>query len=123
MVCLLGVLGLGDYLEAEDFGLGEGKGFAVYFHESFAGLGEGIVSCAVVLRFWGRCGWAVYLAMCDCGCCERFVSECLRVEVKLASLPVFFLPKHCTLCVVAMIADGCCRDDLALDSDRGVANS
>ena len=29
---------VGEYLEAEDFGLGEREGFAIYFYETFAGL-------------------------------------------------------------------------------------
>ena len=33
-----GNFGRSIYFEAEDFGLGEGEGFAVYFHETFAGL-------------------------------------------------------------------------------------
>ena len=30
--------GVGEYLEAEDFGLGEREGFAVYFYETLSGL-------------------------------------------------------------------------------------
>ncbi len=33
-------MGVEEYLEAEDFGLGERERFAVYFYETFAGLGE-----------------------------------------------------------------------------------
>ena len=34
------VRGRMSYLEAEDFGLDEGEGFAVYFDDAFAGLGD-----------------------------------------------------------------------------------
>ena len=30
--------GVGEYLEAEDLGLGEREGFAVYFYETLSGL-------------------------------------------------------------------------------------
>ena len=35
--------GVGEYLEAQDFGLGEREGFAVYFYETFSGL-EGVIN-------------------------------------------------------------------------------
>ena len=31
-------IGVGEYLEAEDFGLGEREGFAIYFYKTFSGL-------------------------------------------------------------------------------------
>ena len=39
----------GEYLEAEDFGLHEGKRFAVYFNDAFAGLG-GCIRVVMYLR-------------------------------------------------------------------------
>ena len=45
----------------------------------------------------------MYFAMCDSGCCEiRLAIEGGSAQERL--VPVFFLPKHCTLCVVAMFA-------------------
>ena len=41
--------------------------------------------------------------MCDSGCCEiRLATEGGSAQERF--VPVFFLPKHCTLCVVAMFA-------------------
>ena len=45
----------------------------------------------------------MYLAMCDSGCCEiRLAIEDGGGQEML--VPVFFLPKHCTLCVVVIFA-------------------
>ena len=53
---LIWVLGLemgdGEYLEAEDLGLGERERFAIYFYETFAGLGGGRIRLDVVERWW-----------------------------------------------------------------------
>jgi len=54
------------YFEAEDFGLGEGEGFAVYFDEAFAGLSD---SVSIQSREGGKVVMERYLAMCDGGCC------------------------------------------------------
>ena len=54
-------------------------------------------------RFGG--GEEVYFAMCDSGCCEIRLAKLLKVEGgQEVFVPVFFLPKHCTLCVVAIFA-------------------
>jgi hypothetical protein len=44
-----------------------------------------------------------YLAMCYSGCCEIGLAFAQRT-VGDSFIPVFFLPKHCTLCVVAILA-------------------
>ena len=57
----------------------------------------------LVDMYWVGGGEEVYFAMCDSGCCEIR----LAIEGGIAQewlVPVFFLPKHCTLCVVAMFA-------------------
>jgi len=54
------------YFEAEDFGLGEGEGLAVYFDEAFASLSD---SVSIQSREGGKVVMERYLAMCDGGCC------------------------------------------------------
>ena len=42
--------------------------------------------------------------MCDSGCCELRLATDLQGRISSDLIPVFFLPKHCTLCVVAIFA-------------------
>ena len=53
------------YLEAKDFGLSEGEGFAVYFHETFPSLHQWL--SAGLSTLYNQV-WEGYLAVCDSGC-------------------------------------------------------
>jgi hypothetical protein len=67
-------------LESEDFGLDEVEGFAVDFDEAFAFFAVGDCCC------WG-------------GVSDLFLSRLIasRGWREVVSVPVFFLPKHCTI--------------------------
>ena len=53
------------YLEAENFGLGKMKRFAVYFHETFTSLQQRMSAGLSIICYSVREG---YLAMCHSGC-------------------------------------------------------
>ena len=76
----MGVWG-GEYFESENFGLDERERFAVDSDEAFAFFAVGYCCC-----------WMdVSIHLVDNGC-EGFGAQAGRAVV-----PVFFLPKHCTI--------------------------
>lgn len=107
----------GVYFEAEDFGLGQRERFSVDFDQSFALLffGETRVRVPVARCPFFRASIRLTL-QCATAVADRTIDVSLLSFIlsffffsardgweKSDSLPVFFLPKHCTLCVEDMM--------------------
>ena len=79
----------------------EGEGFPVDFDETFACLKEEFSGLRLLVK---SPGGSVYLAMCNGSCLEKRQLPARKTASTVQDyLPVFFLPKHCTLWVVAMM--------------------
>jgi len=113
-------------LESQDLGLDEAKGLSIDLDESFTSLFPNMLAfCPPVLisivfdRF-------SYLAVGDGGGYSQSVSISHISRKSNSSLPVFFLPKHCTLWVVEAILCDCrekavqCREYQSNSLDNSV---